>query len=355
MILEDFDFELPSKAIALRPVSPRDSARMLSVDPAGAKPLSESIVRDLPRFLSSGDVMVFNDTKVIPAEIRGFRAPRAASGPTVPIALTLVERLQDGCWRALARPAKRLQLQDEIFVDDIQGPVMTVALKHEDGHVVVRGAGSKTVDELIRTHGAMPLPPYISKARRPDCADFSDYQTIYAETEGAVAAPTAGLHFTETLLKAIEQAGVKLVFCTLHVGPGTFLPVKDDQIEDHTIHEEWCELTPAAAAAINEAKRRGGRLVATGTTSLRLLEAAARDDGEVEPLRGTTKLFIKPGYRFRAVDMLFTNFHLPKSTLFMLVCAFSGMELMKEAYAYAIASGFRFYSYGDACLLRRAA
>jgi len=355
VLLGAFDFELPESAIALRPASPRDSARLLCVDPFAVPPLSEAAIRDLPRFLRPGDVMVFNDTKVLPVELSVLRLAREGGGQPIPISLTLFERMADGAWRAFARPSKRLREGDHLFAGGLTCPSLVVSGKEDDGVLVLQGVDILPIEELIRNFGAIPLPPYISKARQSDQRDFADYQTVYAQAEGAVAAPTAGLHFTPELLETLQAAGVKRVFATLHVGPGTFLPVKAESIEDHTIHEEWCEITDEAANTINEAKRRGGRLIAVGTTSLRLLETAAAGAAKIHPYSGRTKLFITPGYRFLTADMLLTNFHLPKSTLFMLVCAFSGMQLMKDAYAHALASGFRFYSYGDACLLHRGA
>lgn len=354
MLLKDFDFELPKTAIALRPALPRESARLLIVDPAANGAFSEAKVHDLPDFLSPGDVMVLNNTKVLPAELLGQRAPRPGGAPPVEIALTLIERLPDDSWKAFARPARRLREGDLVVIDPSwNGAALCVTGKGDEGEVTVAPAGGLTIEAIMEKFGAMPLPSYISRARPADKQDLADYQTVYAKMEGAVAAPTAGLHFTPEMLERIAAKGVQLVFVTLHVGAGTFLPVKVEKIEDHRIHAEHCEISAEAASTINECRKRGGRLIAVGTTSLRSLESAAAEDGTIAPYRGSTSLFIKPGHRFRSADLLLTNFHLPKSTLFMLVCAFSGIALMKKAYAYALAEGFRFYSYGDACLLKR--
>lgn len=326
--------------------------------------------------------MVFNNTKVIPAELRGCRLPRDQDAPAVDVSLTLLERLHDGSWRALSRPARRLRVGDTIVLHAAETPptgaispcptspldkkvtmhraeivhttpALSVTAKGAEGEVTVAAPGGGTVEALMVKHGAMPLPPYIARARPADSCDFNDYQTVYAAHEGAVAAPTAGLHFTPGLMQRIEAMGIRKAFVTLHVGAGTFLPVKAEKVEDHHIHAERCDIGEDAAMAINAARKEGGRIVAVGTTSLRSLETALREDGTIAPYSGLTRLFIRPGHRCRSADLLLTNFHLPKSTLFMLVCAFSGTALMKEAYAHAIASGFRFYSYGDACLLHR--
>jgi len=353
VLLKDFDFQLPKSAIALRPASPRDSARLLAVKPGEANPFSEARVRELPACLRPGDVMVFNNTRVLPAVLLGHRPSRAGDAPPVEISLTLLERLPEGAWSGLARPARRLQTGDLIvFESDGERSVLTVTRKGPDGEVNVAAGNSQSVETIMAKHGSMPLPPYI--ARLADDQDFTDYQTVYAREQGAVAAPTAGLHFTRELLERLTAEGVRSAFVTLHVGAGTFLPVKTEIIDDHPIHAERCEISADTAGVINECRNKGGRIIAVGTTSLRLLETAAREDGSIEPFRGSTRLFIKPGHRFRSANLLLTNFHLPKSTLFMLVCAFSGKALMKRAYAHAVAAGFRFYSYGDACLLHRA-
>jgi S-adenosylmethionine:tRNA ribosyltransferase-isomerase len=355
VLLQDFDFELPKSSIALRPASPRDSARLLCVDPGVSNSLSEAVIRNLPSILRPGDVAVFNDTRVLAAEICGRRPPRSAGTPEVEVGLTLIERRADGTWKAFARPARRLRAGD-IIVCDGKGALSTliVVAKSEDGEIVVAAEGDDTIEEIMERHGAMPLPPYIARARAADDRDRIDYQTIYAKAEGAVAAPTAGLHFTPELLDRLSAAGIRSVFVTLHVGAGTFLPVKTEKIDDHPLHAERYEISEDAACTINSARANGGRILAVGTTSLRVLETAAQPDGSLRPSQGSTQIFIRPGHRFRSADLLLTNFHLPKSTLFMLVCAFAGTELMKRAYAHAIAEGFRFYSYGDACLLSRA-
>ncbi len=299
--------------------------------------------------------MVFNNTKVLPAELVGYRPARSDNSPSVEVSLTLIERLPGGAWKALARPARRLRESDVIVLEqDGEQSSLVVTGRGEEGEIILVASGGLTVEAIMEKHGGMPLPPYIARARPSDEKDRADYQTIYAKTEGAVAAPTAGLHFTPQLVKRIAEMGVRTAFVTLHVGPGTFLPVKVHNVDDHHLHSEWCAISDDAARTINECRAKGGRIIAVGTTSLRLLESAARDDGSIAPYQGFTSLFIKPGHRFRSADLLLTNFHLPKSTLFMLVCAFSGTELMKEAYAHAVEGRFRFYSYGDACLLHRA-
>ncbi len=326
---------------------------MLGVEPEKANPFSEACVRDLPAYLRPGDVMVFNNTRVLPAVLVGHRPPRDGDALPVEISLTLLERLTDGAWNALARPARRLRIGDlVVFESNSERSVLTVIGRGPDGAVTVAAGISQSVETIMAKHGSVPLPPYI--ARVADDRDFADYQTVYAREEGAVAAPTAGLHFTPELLERLGAKGVHSAFVTLHVGAGTFLPVKTEKIDDHPIHAERCEISEKAAGVINECRSKGGRIIAVGTTSLRLLETAAREDGSISRYRGNTRLFIKPGHRFRSANLLLTNFHLPKSTLFMLVCAFSGVALMKRAYAHAVSAGFRFYTYGDACLLHRA-
>ncbi|MFZ1110007.1 MAG: tRNA preQ1(34) S-adenosylmethionine ribosyltransferase-isomerase QueA [Rhodomicrobium sp.] len=355
MLLQDFDFELPKSSIALRPASPRDSARLLRVNPGASNPLSEAAVRDLPSILRPGDVAVFNDTKVLTAELYGRRPPREAGAREVEVGLTLIERQADGTWKAFARPARRLRVGDVVVCGGNGArSVLSVAAKSEEGKIVVAAEGGDTIEGIMERHGAMPLPPYIARARAADDRDRIDYQTVYAKAIGAVAAPTAGLHFTPELLDRLSARGIRSAFVTLHVGAGTFLPVKTEKIGDHPLHAERYEISEDAARVVNGARAEGGRIVAVGTTSLRVLETAAQPDGALRPSQGSTEIFIRPGHRFRGADLLLTNFHLPKSTLFMLVCAFSGTELMKKAYAHAIAAGFRFYSYGDACLLSRA-
>ncbi|MGA8169810.1 MAG: tRNA preQ1(34) S-adenosylmethionine ribosyltransferase-isomerase QueA [Methylocystis sp.] len=348
MRVDLFDFELPPETIALRPASPRDSARMLVV-PAGAAPFSDLRVSDLPTLLRPGDALVVNDTRVISARLHGFRARGETKAH---IEATLIERLSPHCWRALARPAKKLRIGERVA---FRALVASVEAKGEAGEVTLAfDLSGPALDEAIEAVGSMPLPPYIAGKRATDARDAEDYQTHFAREPGAVAAPTAGLHFTPKLLAAIEAAGVALHHVTLHVGAGTFLPVKVDDTADHEMHYEHATLSADTARALNDVRARGGRVVAVGTTALRVLESAADENGALKPYSARTNIFITPGYRFRAVDALLTNFHLPRSTLFMLVCAFSGQERMKAAYAHAIKSGYRFYSYGDACLLSRA-
>ena len=350
MRTDDFDFDLPADRIALAPASPRDSARLLVVTPSAVPVLRDAVVGDLAALLRPGDALVVNDTRVIPAALEGRRR---RAGHSARIALTLLRRIDDARWRAFARPAKRLAERDVIEFD----PALTavVARRLEAGEVELAfDRSGPELDAAIRRTGRMPLPPYISLRRSVGPADAESYQTVYARQDGAVAAPTAGLHFTPRLLAAIEERGVSRHAVTLHVGAGTFLPVKADDPREHTIHAEWCEISAETAAALNAVRARGGRIVAAGTTSLRTLETATGADGIVMPYRGETSIFITPGYRFRCVDVLLTNFHLPRSTLFMLVAAFSGLEVMQAAYAHAISAGYRFYSYGDACLLTRA-
>lgn len=342
MRVDEFDFKLPRALIAERPARPRDAARLLVVE---GERLADRRFRELPRLLRPGDVVVFNDTKVIPARLFGRRG-----GAAVEVTVHRAEAPER--WRAFARPAKRLRPGDTIHFAD--GFAAEVAEKGEAGEVTLRfdRAGSALREALAR-HGHMPLPPYIKRPEGADACDARDYQTVFARCEGAIAAPTAGLHFTRRLLDALERGGVRQATVTLHVGPGTFLPVKTETAEEHRMLPEAGLLTAAAASAVNEAKAAGGRVVAVGSTSLRLLEAAAAADGRIGPFAGDTDLFILPGYRFKAVDLLLTNFHLPRSTLFMLVAAFAGLERMRSAYRHAMRGGYRFYSYGDACLLTR--
>jgi S-adenosylmethionine:tRNA ribosyltransferase-isomerase len=347
MRVSDFDFDLPTDRIALRPASPRDSARLLVVDETGA--LSDRSVRDIPDLLRPGDVLVFNDTKVIPARLSGVRD---RSGLLVDVEATLLKRLSPSRWTALMKPGKRLKVGDAVRFGGEPDPILAaVEAKGEDGAVTLnfRNAGA-ALDSAVAAKGVMPLPPYIAALRPEDEQDRHDYQTVYAREDGSVAAPTAGLHFTPDLLKALEAKGVAAAFVTLHVGAGTFLPVKVDDIADHRMHTETGEISPQAAAALNTVRAAGGRIVCVGTTALRLLESATNEDGTVRPFNGETAIFITPGYRFRAADGLMTNFHLPKSTLLMLVAAFAGMDVMRAAYAHAVSDGYRFYSYGDAGL-----
>lgn len=343
MRVSDFDFELPVDRIALRPVSPRDSARLLVVRQDA---FEDRIFRDLPSLLRPGDVLVFNNTRVIPAALRGHRVGRGGTTPKIEVLLHL--RLDGQRWKAFAKPAKKLEAGDKIYFNrnnDVMECV--VEEKGEAGEVSLRFALSgPALDTALAEVGEMPLPPYIAGKRGTDEKDKADYQTVYAEKEGAVAAPTAGLHFTPDLMKRLQDTGISREFVTLHVGAGTFLPVKAEDTKDHKMHAEWGEVTAATCERLKAARARGGRIVAVGTTSLRLLESSG-----LEPFSGTTDIFITPGYRFRAVDLLITNFHLPKSTLVMLVSAFSGLGRMREAYAHAIAGNYRFYSYGDSSLL----
>jgi S-adenosylmethionine:tRNA ribosyltransferase-isomerase len=357
MRTDDFDFELPADRIALRPASPRDAARLLVVRPGAGRLLEDLSVRDLPDLLRAGDRIVVNDTKVIPAQLRGRRMGGAAEPR---IEATLIRRLDGARWEALVKPARKLKVGDVVRFGD-EGQVCflgqldaTVEGKGEAGEVTLAFAfHGPVLDQAIAERGAMPLPPYIAARRAADDRDRSDYQTLFAQREGAVAAPTAGLHFTPALTARLAERGIAISTVTLHVGAGTFLPVRAAEVSAHRMQGEWGEVSEATAAQQNETRAAGGRIVAVGSTSLRLLESAAQDDGRIAPFAGETALFITPGYRFRAVDVLLTNFHLPRSTLFMLVAAFSGLETMRRAYAHAIEAGYRFYSYGDACLLFR--
>jgi S-adenosylmethionine:tRNA ribosyltransferase-isomerase len=353
--VDDFDYHLPEELIALRPAGPRDAARLLVVEPGNASPFADRMIADLPELLSAGDALVFNDTKVIPAELKGTRERDRALAH---ISVTLTGRLDASRWTALARPAKRLKLGDRIVFGEGEGVCLlgtlaaTVEERGAEGEVTLAfDFSDASLDEAIARLGAMPLPPYIASRRPPDEKDRVDYQTIFAREEGAVAAPTAGLHFTPRLIEALEARGVSAHFVTLHVGPGTFLPVRSADTGGHIMHHETGIVSKEVAEALNAVKARGGKIVAVGTTSLRLLESATDAHGRLAPFFDATNLFITPGYRFRLVDRLVTNFHLPRSTLFMLVAAFSGLDLMKRAYAHAVAEHYRFYSYGDACLL----
>jgi S-adenosylmethionine:tRNA ribosyltransferase-isomerase len=359
-----FDFVLPDSAIALYPAEPRDSARLLVVHPVKGgcaredADLSDKHVRDLPDLLRPGDALVFNDTKVIPAALSGIRVRGEMQAH---VDFNLTKRISDNSWRAFARPAKRLEAGDRVHFGHSQDMCLNgaldarVAAKGEAGEVELAfDLSGPALDEAISAIGAMPLPPYIALKREPDARDRESYQTIYAEKEGAVAAPTAGLHFTPELFAALDARGISRHFVTLHVGAGTFLPVKAEDTEGHKMHSEWGAVSRETADALNAVRVRGGRIVAVGTTSLRLLESAAREDGTIMPWSGETAIFVTPGYRFKAIDLLMTNFHLPRSTLFMLVSAFSGLGTMRAAYGHAIRNGYRFYSYGDASLLARA-
>jgi S-adenosylmethionine:tRNA ribosyltransferase-isomerase len=353
-----FDFTLPEDRIALRPASPRGSSRLLVVRPGEANAFEDRSMGDLPDLLRSGDTLVVNDTKVMAASLGGRRIGRGDGEPA--IAATLTKRLDGSRWRALVRPVKRLAVGDVVrfgsegrvcFLEQLDA---TVEAKGEGGEVTLGFAfHGPVLDQALAERGDMPLPPYIAGRRAIDEQDRTDYQTMFAREEGSVAAPTAGLHFTEAAVAALRGRGVDLKHVTLHVGPGTFLPVKADDTSGHKMQPESGSLSAENAAALNATRRSGGRIVAVGSTALRLLETAAAEDGTLAAFSGETALFIMPGYRFRAVDVLLTNFHLPRSTLFMLVCAFCGIEVMQRAYAHAIDSGYRFYSYGDACLLFR--
>jgi S-adenosylmethionine:tRNA ribosyltransferase-isomerase len=357
MRVDLFDFDLPEDRIALRPARPRDSARLLIVPVHG--PFEDARVRDLPALLRPGDLLVFNDTRVIPARLSGVRV---RGDSEVRVEATLHQRLSPSSWSAFMRPGKRLAPGDRIrFGESRDGACLlgaldaVVAAKGEGGEItLVFDFSGPVLDEAIADRGIMPLPPYIAGKRAEDEADRADYQTIYARAAGAVAAPTAGLHFTEDLIAALAARGVESAFVTLHVGAGTFLPVKAEDTEAHRMHSEWRCVPEETAAAVNRARREGRRVVAIGTTALRTLESAADETGRVSAGAGDTAIFITPGYRFRAVDGLWTNFHLPRSTLFMLVAAFAGLERMRAAYSHAIRAGYRFYSYGDASLLWRA-
>ncbi len=352
MRVDAFDFDLPAERIALEPANPRDSARLLEVDPSGQ--MFDRLVTDLPSALKPGDVMVFNQTRVIPAQLAGMRH-RADAGP-LPVSVTLVDQHAGSAriWKAMARPGKRIKIKDQLRFPAEGPPQLTanVEAKDDDGLITLSFEGSDEAFAIaLQSIGLPPLPPYIAGKRGYREADKSDYQTVYAKTEGSVAAPTAGLHFTDRLFEALDTCGVQRVFVTLHVGMGTFLPVKVENTEDHAMHAEWGEVTAQTADVINKARAAGGRVISVGTTSLRTLETAVDDAGRVQPFQGETDIFITPGYRFRAIDALMTNFHLPKSTLFMLVSALCGLQRMKAVYAHAIANEYRFYSYGDASLL----
>ncbi|HEU0071374.1 MAG TPA: tRNA preQ1(34) S-adenosylmethionine ribosyltransferase-isomerase QueA [Alphaproteobacteria bacterium] len=343
MKVSDFDFELPRELIATHPAEPREAAKLLEI----GERLTDRIVRDLPSLLNPGDIVVVNDTKVIPARLAGKRG-------AAKVEVTLHKRESDSCWRAFAKGARKLKLGDTVdFASDFTAKVVE---KGEDGEVVIDfDRGGPELMAALAQYGFTPLPPYIARPDGPDARDREDYQTVFARHEGAVAAPTAGLHFTPLLLDALKARGIQQVTLTLHVGAGTFLPVKVEDTADHKMHAEIGIVSQATADAINQARAKGGRALAVGTTVTRTLESAADDKGIVHPFSDETRLFITPGYRFKAIDLLLTNFHLPRSTLFMLVSAFAGLERMKAAYDHAIAARYRFYSYGDCCLLHPAA
>lgn len=356
MQVDLFDFDLPEKQIALRPAVPRESARLLHVMKNGN--LEDLHVADLPSLFKKGDALVFNDTKVIKAQLQG---ERHRDGATAHIGATLHQRVAPDQWKAFVRPAKRLKVGETVifFGKDTKLPIdnvlqAVVRAKSENGEVLLQfdKAGAE-LDREIALIGHMPLPPYIALKRGEDKRDETDYQTVYAREEGAVAAPTAGLHFTKELMQQIRERGVEEHFLTLHVGAGTFLPVKVEDTKDHKMHSEFGHIDQQTADALMAVKRRGNRVIAVGTTAMRLLESAADDKGNLKAWSGSTDIFITPGYHFRFVDCLMTNFHLPRSTLFMLVSAFSGLDTMKHAYQHAIETGYRFYSYGDTSFLER--
>ncbi len=356
MRVDDFDFDLPEECIALRPAEPREAARLLVLGARGDQ-LADRRISDLPALLRPGDLLVLNDTKVLPARLTGVRQ---RGGARARVSVTLHKRVAPDTWQVFAKPARKLKTGDRLALGgsaaDCRGATLDAGITAigPRGEVTLTfDLSGPALDEAIEAVGAMPLPPYIASRRSADGRDRRDYQTVYAQRQGAVAAPTAGLHFSDALLDRLHSAGIATVNITLHVGAGTFLPVSGETTRTHKMHSEWGEISTSSAGAINRCRERGGRIVAVGTTCLRLLESAADPRGGVAPFRGETDIFILPGYRFRAVDMLLTNFHIPRSTLFMLVCAFCGTGRMKRAYGHAIAAGYRFYSYGDACLLSR--
>ena len=340
MLVDDFNFDLPPERIALRPVVPRDAARMLFVGSGGD--LADRRVRDLPSLLRAGDCLIFNDTRVIPAQLEGTRGDAR-------IGATLHKRIDLRRWQAFIRNAKRLRVGET--VDFGSGVTAVAEARHDDGSLTLMFAGDEPVEVLLARAGTMPLPPYIAGKRPTDAQDATDYQTMFAQKDGAVAAPTASLHFTPELMAAVAAAGIDTATLTLHVGAGTFLPMKVENTDDHKMHSEWGQIDAATADKLNSVRGAGGRLIAVGTTSLRLIESAADEDGNIHPFEGDTDIFITPGFRFKAIGGLMTNFHLPKSTLFMLVSALMGREVMQAAYAHAIADEYRFYSYGDSSLL----
>lgn len=348
MDVDAFDFDLPERNIALRPANPRDSAKLLLVNAASDEQFADHTVFDLPNLLNPGDVLVLNDTRVLPAQLSGTRH---RGDSIASFSATLHQRVSTHLWLAFVRGAKKLKIGDEVRFFD-QTLSATITEKREDGSVAFSfDRGGADLDAALYAHGDMPLPPYIASKRPTDERDTDDYQTVYAREAGAVAAPTAGLHFTERLFESLKARGVGCHFVTLHVGAGTFLPVKVDNTDDHKMHFETGSISQQTATALNDVRKSGGRIIAVGTTSVRVLESAAREDGSLCAWHGDTDIFIQPGYRFKVVDGLMTNFHLPRSTLFMLVSAFCGLKTMHKAYVHAITSGYRFYSYGDSSLL----
>ncbi len=350
MLVSDFDFDLPPDSIALRPAEPRESARLLRID---GKTLTDARVGDIGDFLNPGDLLVVNDTRVLPVQLHGARR---RDGADTPIEATLIKSLEPTRWQAFVKPGRRVRPGDTLHFTSRSNPRFSLQAetesKSEDGVYVLRFACEpQDMISHLQTVGAMPLPPYIRSKRREDEQDKTDYQTIFANEAGSVAAPTAGLHFTPALLDRLQKKSIDIARVTLHVGAGTFLPIKVEDTKDHVMHAEFGVVTPETADRINAARKAGGRIVCVGTTSLRLLESACDDDGVIHPFAAETSIFITPGVRVRSCDLLLTNFHLPKSTLFMLVCALAGADNMRAAYAHAIASGYRFFSYGDACLL----
>ncbi len=350
MDVSDFDFDLPESLIALRPAIPREAAKLLVVYPNGT--VRHAQIADLPEFLKMGDTLVSNDTKVFPARLRGLRHPRAADAPPAKVEMLLHKRLAANCYRAFIRPAKKVLAGDLIMLGEGLIAHVEDRPSPSEADLVFTMQGPQ-LDSAIARIGEIPLPPYIVSKRKVDAQDSTDYQTIFARSTGSVAAPTAGLHFTPGLLAELEKQGISYEMLTLHVGPGTFLPVTVSDTRDHKMHAEWGQLSAETAARLQACKARGGRITAIGTTSLRTLETAARATGRIDAFEGETDIFITPGFTFKAADGLLTNFHLPRSTLFMLVCAFAGTEVMKAAYAEAIREQYRFYSYGDACLILR--
>ncbi|WP_429911091.1 tRNA preQ1(34) S-adenosylmethionine ribosyltransferase-isomerase QueA [Glycocaulis sp.] len=353
MKLSDFDFHLPEDRIALRPARPRDASRLLHVGQGGA--LADHTMLDLPALLQPGDLLVLNNTSVIPAALTGERPARAVGGGgPARIELNLHTRVSDDTWRAFARPAKRVREGDEIHFGQSLSGILTA--KADGGDITLQfNASGPDLDAALEGAGNPPLPPYIASKRDADAADREDYQTLFSDPtrKGSVAAPTAGLHFTDRLFAALEARGVTTTQLTLHVGAGTFLPVKTENVSEHLMHAEWYEISEEAATAINAARDQGRRIIPVGTTALRTLESAADNEGRVRAGSAETAIFITPGYRFRVTDALLTNFHLPRSTLFMLVSALAGLEVMRSAYSHAIEQGYRFFSYGDACLIER--